>query len=69
MIGSLGELDDIYQVDALVVDRKKPRITSAHNERKQVPNVNNQKKARKSSRGDLKVARIQSAAVAHPPKS
>lgn len=53
----------------MVVDKKKPRITSAHPDRKPMPTPSNQKKVRKSSRGDLKVARIQSAAPAHAPKS
>ena len=69
----------MHQIDYLVQDKKKGRITSAHNERRPGPGMggaaglapgNNQKKPRKSSRADLKVGRVQSAVQnVHPPKS
>jgi len=37
VIGHLGELDEMHQIDALVQDKKKSRITSAQPERRPVP--------------------------------
>ena len=80
----MGELDEMHQIDALVQDKKKSRITSAQPERRPMPAAssgagsgvgsstpgNNQKKPRKSSRADLKVGRVQSAVQnVHPSKS